>query len=103
MASAEEKVIVGDVGTVLKVRAFEEDEDNTLESVSTLLLKVTKPDGTAVEWTASIDSDDNKLAAYTAVAEDFDQAGTYVGRLYAEWDASNKWHGKNFKFKVIAV
>lgn len=64
------KYYVGDVGTDIIV-----DCGSTITGATDLKLKVKKPDGSTVEWTAAIDGTDN--LKYTTIAGDFNLAGTY--------------------------
>ena len=93
--STENKPYKGDVGTVVEA---ETNKDLTGNSV--LRLEVTKPDGTAGNWTAGIKSGDNSVAQYTIIAGDFDQGGVYTAQVYVEWASGNKFYGATFKFTV---
>ena len=64
------KYYVGDIGTEIMV-----DCGYTITEATNLKLKVKKPDGTEVEWTAAIDGTDH--LKYTTIADDFSVAGTY--------------------------
>jgi len=65
------KNYVGDIGTVITV-----DCEEDISAATNTILKVEKPDGTEVEWTASIY--DTNYLQYTVVAGDFDQEGVYT-------------------------
>lgn len=64
------KIYKDDIGTVIKV-----DCGTDLTGATAMKIKVKKPDGTKVEWSASI-VEVQKLA-YTIVSGDLDQDGTY--------------------------
>jgi hypothetical protein len=61
---------VGNIGTEILVNCGSE-----ITGATNLKLKVKKPDGTEVEWTAAIDGTDH--LKYTTLAADFSVAGTY--------------------------
>lgn len=64
------KYYVGDTGTEILV-----DCGSTITGATNTKLKVKKPDGTTVEWTATIDGTD--YLKYTTLSADFSVAGTY--------------------------
>lgn len=64
------KHYVGDVGTEITV-----DCGTTITEATGTKLKVKKPDGTAVEWTATVSGTDD--LKYTTISGDFDQDGVY--------------------------
>lgn len=64
------KYYVGDVGTDIIV-----DCGSTIIGATDTTLKVKKPDGTEVEWIATIDGATN--LKYTTIAGDFSVSGTY--------------------------
>jgi len=66
-----DKYYVGDIGTDIIV-----DCGSTITGATNTKLKVRKPDGTEVEWTATIDGTDN--LKYATIADDFSVAGTYL-------------------------
>jgi len=73
-----EKVYINTIGT--RVR-FITDED--LTNMSSLVVKVKKPDDTEVEWTPVIVENIAKgIIYYDTVAGDQDQAGTYFVQAY---------------------
>jgi len=90
-----DKVYINDAGTVL-----EASTNKTLTGATTLRFEMTKPDGTTVNWNATIKAGDNTVAQYTIQAGDLDQAGVWKGQVYAEWSASQKWHGETFEIEV---
>lgn len=97
-----EKPHVGDKGTIIRVRAFEDDTDFALTNVVTLKLLVIKPGAsTPVEWTSIIDPNDNKWAKYVVVDGDFSIVGMYTVHLFASWDDANEFTGKEFQFEVL--
>jgi len=62
---------VGEIGTDIIV-----DIGTDITGATPTVLKVQKPDGTTVEWTASIYN--SNYLKYTTISGDFDQSGTYV-------------------------
>jgi hypothetical protein len=88
-----DKVYVGDVGTVVDV-----DCGESLVAATGQVLKVRKPNGTEVSWTASIST--NSLR-HTTIAGDFDLVGTYFIQPYLTitgWTG----HGKTVSFEVYS-
>ena len=65
------KHYVGEIGTVIIV-----DCGVDITGATPTTIKVKKPDGTEVEWTATIY--DSNYLKYTTISGDFDQSGTYV-------------------------
>jgi hypothetical protein len=64
-----DKFFVGDVGTLIKV-----DVGQDVTGATNTTLKVEKPDGTLVSWTATVNG---QYLEYTVIAGDFDQAGRH--------------------------
>jgi hypothetical protein len=64
------KYYVGDIGTDIIV-----DCGSAIGGATNLKLKIKKPDGTLVEWSAVIEGTDS--LKYTTVSNDFDQCGVY--------------------------
>jgi len=89
------KHYVGDVGTIIMV-----DCGTTISGATGLILNVKKPDGTTVEWSATIDGTD--YLKHTTISTDFDQAGLYY--LQASLTISG-WAGlgETAEFMVYAV
>lgn len=82
-------VFVGDVGTVIKL-----DTGTDLTSATALKIKVKKPNGTEVEWTASQDANNPKVMTYTIQSGDLDQSGTWKLQAYVEfptWQGRGEW------------
>lgn len=73
----EEKVYVGDVGTVIYL-----DTGEDMSSASVMKIKVKKPDASTVEWTAALDVTNTNRIKYVVVADDLDQDGTYRLQAY---------------------
>ena len=65
-----DKHYVGEYGTVITV-----DCGSDITGATNLILKVRKPNGTEVEWVATIYN--SNYLRYTVVVDDFDQVGTY--------------------------
>ena len=88
-----DKVYMGDIGTIIDV-----DCGESLASATGQVLKVKKPNGTEVSWSASIAT--NSLR-HTAIAGDFDLVGTYFVQPYL---IQSGWtgHGKTVTFEVYA-
>ena len=83
---------VGEVGTVITV-----DCGSDISGATGTILKVRKPDGTEVEWTATIY--DSNYLRYTTVAGDFNKAGTYHVQAHltlAGWTG----HGETAEFPI---
>ena len=91
----QEKIYVGAVGVVITL-ATEKD----LSSATTTEIHVKKPDGTAVEWLATVEN--NESLVYTTVEDDLDIPGNYVLHAYAEWLDLSKSLGNSVVLKVYA-
>lgn len=88
-----DKVYIGDVGTVIDV-----DCGESIVTATGQVLKVRKPNGTEVSWSASIST--NSLR-HTAIVGDLDLVGTYMIQPYLTitgWTG----HGKTVQFEVFA-
>lgn len=96
--AVEDKPFVGDIGTIL-----EGESEINLTSNSILRFEMTKPDGTTVNWNATIKSGDDSVAQYTIADGDFNLFGQYTGNLYAEWATGKRWHGQTICFTVFAL
>ena len=82
-------VFVGDVGTVIKL-----DTGTDLSTATVLKIKVKKPNGTTLEWTATQDASNPKVMTYTIQAGDLDQSGTWKLQAYVEfpsWQGHGQW------------
>jgi len=66
-----DKYYVGDTGTDIIV-----DCGTAITGATNTKLKVKKPDGSEVEWAATIDGTDN--LKYTTLISDFSVPGTYI-------------------------
>lgn len=64
------KIYVGDIGTVILV-----DCGTVITGATNTKLKVKKPDGSEVEWTATIDG--TQKLKYIVASGDLNVAGTY--------------------------
>lgn len=73
----EDRLYVGDVGTVIDV-----DTCIDLSGASSVSLLVRKPDGTVVTWSGSV-ADTTKIR-HTVGGGDLDQAGEYRVQAHAE-------------------
>lgn len=87
-----DKLYKGDVGTEVLV-----DCGCDLTGATVTRLKVEKPDGTVIEWTAAIHQ--NNYLKYVTVAGDFDQSGEYKLQAYVklpDWEG----HGETTRFRI---
>jgi|SRR5690606_16127946 len=74
---------VGEIGATLEVTVGE-----SLNGLSSAVFAVRKPDGTEVEWSASVVGDeDDGVLEYATVDGDLDQAGVY--KLHAKANFAN--------------
>lgn len=90
----DEKIYVGDIGTVFRINCNTDISDATLVQIL-----IQKPDDeTQEEWTGSVV--DSNYIEYTTVDGDIDQVGNYYGMVYIETPAG-KWHGEMFNFMVF--
>lgn len=64
------KIYVGDIGTVILV-----DCGTVITGATNTKLKIKKPDGSKVEWTATIDG--TQKLKYTVISGDLNVAGAY--------------------------
>ena len=92
--SSENKVYVGDEGTVIELDCGEDISTATVTDI-----KVRKPDGTLVTWTGSKNGGVNSQIDYTVVTDDFDQPGAYRLQAYVEMP-SGKWRGESVSLLV---
>jgi len=97
MPSIENKVYVGDIGTIL-----EAETKKDLSGVSVLRFEMTKPDGTGDNWTAT-PKVGNPTVAQCSIGNKFDQAGVWRGQVYAKWGLDQEWHGTTFRFTVYSL
>jgi hypothetical protein len=61
-------------------------------------LHIRKPDGTEVEWIATVNATVKTQLDYTIESDDFDQGGTYTGNAYIEMTA---WQGRGETFEFV--
>ena len=90
-----ERHYVGEIGTVIIV-----DCGVDITSSSNTKLKVKKPDGTLVEWTAAIYL--LQYLKYTTISGDFNLAGEYFLHSYVETSSGWKGVGETVMFKIYA-
>jgi len=89
---SDDKVYVGDVGTVILVDTL---SDITSSTVRKILAR--KPNGIEIEWAAAVDST-TKLS-YTTQDGDLDTVGKWMLQAYVELP-SGKWYGETAHFTV---
>lgn len=82
---AEDKIYVGDVGTVIKI-----DMQTDVSAATTTNFLVRNKGGDAT-WTATVDSNNDNVLEYTTVTDDFDVAGTYFIQPYI---VTTSWSGR---------
>lgn len=92
------KPYVDDVGTLIEV-----ETDVILTGNAILEMRMVKPDGTTVAWTATIKGTDSSVAQYTVKVNDFDTVGIWHGQIYVSWDVNNIWSGAPFSFELFAL
>lgn len=86
-----------DVGTVIRLETGVD-----LTSATAQHIKVLEPDGTEVQWAATVEAPATAgVLTYTCTADDLDQAGTYELHAYVEF-GSNLWLGELVKLKTFA-
>src|SRR5262245_28903947 len=94
---------VGDVGTVIEVTLYEDDDLIDLSGATVKQLRLQKPDGTVDTKTAlfSTDGTDGKVR-YVMQADDLDQAGDWRLQVYIETPAG-KWSSEAGVFSVLEI
>ncbi len=96
------EIMVGDIGTELVVEATDEGgEVVNIASASALTVYLTKPDGTVLTKTGTLDaSGTDGLFKYTTVSGDLSVAGTWriQGRVTL---GSARWSTREATFKVF--
>ena len=88
------KVFVGDVGTIISVDTTVNIEDATVH-----VLDVIFPDSTTATWVAT---QNGEFLEYTSEDGDLDQYGIHIIRARIETSAG-KWRGTETTFRVHAV
>lgn len=86
------KTYVGDIDTAIDL-----DTEIDLTSATLLKIKALKPDGTEVEWTATLSG--TTVVRYRTVADDLDQEGTWRLQALVTIGAGT-WSGETAKLKV---
>jgi len=73
-------------------------------SVTVAQIRVKKPDGTIVTWTASVYTYEGvtQYLRYYTVEDDLDQSGEYEAQAYVE-RGSWKVHGESFRFMIYVA
>ncbi len=94
----ENKVYVGDIGTIL-----EAETKKDLSGVSLLRFELNKPNGEIDNWQATPKVGNPTVAQCTISSDKINVAGVWRGQVYAEWGLSQKWHGQTFRFTVFAL
>lgn len=97
MASADDRVTVGDLGKKVRVLiGFD------ISGANSVKMKVLKPDGRTKEiWDAVVDPDDNTKIRHDSVEGDFDVPGTYILYSHVKMDGF-LIRGKPVSFTVYA-
>lgn len=70
---SDKKIFKDDIGILFKVYAGLD-----LSDASSVLMKVKKPSGAIVSWTASVDPTNSSYAIYSTVADDLDTLGEHL-------------------------
>lgn len=93
---ATDKHYIGEIDTEILV-----DVGQDIESATTHVFKVKKPDGTIVTWDAELHEIDgvHRYLRYHTVEGDFDQAGQYELQVYVT-PGSWEGHGSTAQFMV---
>lgn len=93
----------GDVGTVVTLTIYEDDETTVVDvsAAATKTIYVKKPSGTKDSWTASFTTDgsDGKIY-YTTTTGDIDETGTWLVQGYVEIGTS-KYYSTRESFRVL--
>lgn len=85
----DKKLFTNDVGIVFRVWA-----KTDISLASSILIKVKKPDGTVVSWTASVANDNDYYAVYTSASGDLDSNGDYLLSLYVTFPDGSIYTGE---------
>ena len=81
----EDKIHVGDIGTVIRINLAE-----SLAALSNQVINIQKPDGSEVIWAGTIDG---QLITYTTVANDLDIPGRWIAQAYGQFNGGIDWRG----------
>jgi len=76
--------------------------DYDLSSVTSVVYLVSKPDGTTVTWTATVETALTGITSYTTITGDLSQVGTYVLQPKATF-ASQELYGEPISFEVNEI
>ena len=90
------KLYTGDVGIVFRVST-----GTDLSAATLTKLKVQQPDGTEVNWTATVyGSAADGVLTYTSDSDDFPEDGNYKLQAYVEQTGGAKLYGETASFDV---
>jgi len=94
--SEESKMYVGDIGTLWRI-----DVGSDVSAAITYNIQVRKPDGTAVTWSATLDTDGQTLL-YTIASGDYNLPGVYTAHAEVIYADGTRWLGERFNTLIFA-
>lgn len=92
---AEDKLFRNDIGILFRVYAGTDISGST-----SVIMKVRKPSGLIVSWSASVDSSNSSYAIYNNVAGDLNEVGEYLISLEIITSDSKEITGQTDTFVV---
>lgn len=87
-------IFVGDIGKVFKMYSGID-----MTGATSIVFNIKKPDGSIVNWTATIDSNP-RYANYTTIADDLDLEGDWILSMKITFSATSVHKGKSYHFSV---
>jgi maltoporin len=96
-----EKLRLGDVGTIFRIRIIDVDGVVDLHDCTVKQIIFKKPDGSYVEQEAEFYTDGSDgYIQYTSVSGDLDQAGKWRIQSHVEFSINDSWHTTTDSFLV---
>jgi len=89
------KIFKNDIGVAFRVFAGID-----LTDASEIIMKVKKPSGTEVEWTAIVDEDNSYYAYYASASSDLDLEGQWRLSLEVTFPDTSSFQGETAYFTV---
>lgn len=91
-----DKLFKNDTGKVIRIYSGID-----LTNATAIIMKVKKPSGSEVDWTASLDATNNRYAKYTIQTNDLNVVGEYAIQIQVTFSASEIHKGSTTNFEVF--
>lgn len=90
-----------DIGSIIRVTVKENGTAFDASAASGKTMKLQKPSGAVLEVPAKFQSDGKDgVVTYTTAENDLSESGPWIGQVFLDFTATQKWHTDTFSFSV---